>query len=55
MFSNTRGWVQAFDALFIEKKRKGYRLTVDDVVMLNEADVKWGRKAQRLSIGRWVG
>jgi len=43
---------QAFDALFIEKKRKGFRLTVEDVVMLSEADAKWGRKAQRLSIGR---
>jgi hypothetical protein len=46
------GSSQAFDALFIEKKRKGFRLTVEDVVMLNEADAKWGRKAQRLSIGR---
>eukprot|EP00959_Pyramimonas_sp_CCMP1952_P351395 7362565-Pyramimonas_sp.AAC.2 len=51
---NIRGLVQAFDALFIEKKRKGFRLSVDDVVMLNEADSKWGRKAQRLSIGRWI-
>mmetsp|Transcript_18203 Transcript_18203/g.25214 ORF Transcript_18203/g.25214 Transcript_18203/m.25214 type:complete len:195 (+) Transcript_18203:147-731(+) len=45
---------QAFDALFIEKKQKSIRLSVGDVVLLNDADAKWGRKAQRLSIGRWV-
>eukprot|EP00241_Pyramimonas_parkeae_P008332 CAMPEP_0114250782 /NCGR_PEP_ID=MMETSP0058-20121206/14890_1 /TAXON_ID=36894 /ORGANISM="Pyramimonas parkeae, CCMP726" /LENGTH=180 /DNA_ID=CAMNT_0001364479 /DNA_START=651 /DNA_END=1190 /DNA_ORIENTATION=+ len=32
---------QAFDALFVEKSHKGIRLTVDDVVLLNDADAKW--------------
>jgi hypothetical protein len=45
---------QAFEVLFEEKRRRGTRLTAEDVVLLSEADVKWGRKAQFLSIGRWV-
>ena len=45
---------QAFDAMFQEKKKKGLRLSVDDVVLLEDADQKWGRKAQRLSIGRCI-
>uniref|UniRef100_A0A7S0RDA8 Uncharacterized protein n=1 Tax=Pyramimonas obovata TaxID=1411642 RepID=A0A7S0RDA8_9CHLO len=45
---------QAFEVLFEEKRKRGTRLTAEDVVLLAEADVKWGRKAQFLSIGRWV-
>jgi len=45
---------QAFEVMFAEKRRKGLRLTAEDVVQLHEADIKWGRKAQWLSIGRQV-
>lgn len=45
---------QAFEVLFAEKRRRGLRLTAEDVVQLHEADIKWGRKAQWLSIGRQV-
>eukprot|EP00240_Pyramimonas_obovata_P007165 CAMPEP_0118933188 /NCGR_PEP_ID=MMETSP1169-20130426/11560_1 /TAXON_ID=36882 /ORGANISM="Pyramimonas obovata, Strain CCMP722" /LENGTH=180 /DNA_ID=CAMNT_0006875921 /DNA_START=293 /DNA_END=832 /DNA_ORIENTATION=- len=32
---------QAFEVLFEEKRKRGTRLTAEDVVLLAEADVKW--------------
>jgi len=46
---------QAFEMFFAEKKKRKLRITAEDVVQLHDADIKWGRKAQTLSIGRWVG
>lgn len=45
---------QAFEMFFRERQRRRQRITAEDVVLLNDADVKWSRKAQTLSVGRWV-
>lgn len=39
---------QAFEAFYEEKRSKNIKIEVEDIVRLNEADAKWGRKAQRL-------
>lgn len=39
---------------FHEKQKRKIRISAEDVVQLHDADVKWGRKAQTLSVGRWV-